>query len=119
MVRLGSVERAGIPLALHSDSPMAPLSPLTLVWSATARETINGRQGPERQALSRLAALRAVTIDAAWILGKENELGSIRTGKRADFTVLDRDPMTVADDDLLNIKVLATVFSGSPYPVTR
>ena len=44
MVRLGSLERLGVPFALHSDSPMAPLSPLTLAWNATNRVTIDGRQ---------------------------------------------------------------------------
>ena len=117
MVRLGSVERAGIPLALHSDSPMAPLSPLTLMWSAAARETINGRDGIDVEKISRETALKGVTIDAAWVLGKENDLGSIRAGKIADFTVLAEDPMTVPLDELRGIQVIATVFGGVPYPV--
>lgn len=119
MVRLGSLERAGVPLGLHSDSPMAPLSPLTLIWAASARETIGGSPGLASEALSRRGALRAVTIDAAWILGREDDLGSIRAGKIADFTVLDADPMTVPDDQLRDIGIIATVFAGSPYPVTR
>jgi len=117
MVRLGSLERAGIPIGLHSDSPMAPLSPLTLMWAASARETISGKKGIASEALSPEAALRAVTIDAAWILGEENNLGSIRAGKIADFTVLDTDPLAVPADALRNIKVIATVFAGQPYPV--
>ncbi len=117
MVRLGSLERAGIPIGLHSDSPMAPLSPLTLMWAASARETISGKQGIASEALSPEAALRAVTIDAAWILGEENNLGSIRAGKIADFTVLNTDPLAVPADTLRDIKVVATVFSGQPYPV--
>ncbi len=119
MVRLGSLERAGIPLGLHSDSPMAPLSPLTLMWSASARETIGGRPGISAEALSREGALRGVTIDAAWILGREDDLGSIRAGKIADFTVLDGDPLTVPDNQLRDIGVLATVYAGAPYPVSR
>ena len=117
MVRLGSLERAGIPIGLHSDSPMAPLSPLTLMWAASARETISGKKGITSEALSPEAALRAVTIDAAWILGEENNLGSIRAGKIADFTVLDTDPLAVSAAALRDIKVIATVFAGQPYPV--
>ena len=119
MVRLGSLERAGIPLGLHSDSPMAPLSPLTLIWAATARETIGGSPGIASEALSRAQALRGVTLDAAWILGMEDDLGSVRAGKIADFTVLSDDPMTVPDDKLRDIEVIATVFSGQPYPVSK
>jgi len=117
MVRLGSLERAGIPIGLHSDSPMAPLSPLTLMWAASARETISGEKGIASEALSPEASLRAVTIDAAWILGEENNLGSIRAGKIADFTVLDTDPLAVPADTLRDIKVIATIFGGQPYPV--
>ena len=119
MVRLGSLERAGIPIGLHSDSPMAPLSPLTLIWAATARETIGGTPGIASEALSRAQALRGVTLDAAWILGMEDDLGSIRAGKIADFTILDEDPMTVPDEELRNIQVLGTVFSGQPYTLSK
>jgi predicted amidohydrolase YtcJ len=119
MVRLGSLERQQVPFALHSDSPMAPLSPLTLMWSAVARETMGGRAGLRTQQLSREAALRAVTIDAAFILGREQDLGSIRTGKIADFTVLADDPLTVELDALPTLPVIATIFSGTPHHVSR
>ena len=116
MTRLGSLERNGVPLTLHSDAPMAPLSPLTLVWAASERETISGAEGLETERLSRASALKAVTSGAAAVMGRENEIGSIRAGKRADFVVLEADPMTVPGDALRHIKVKATVFGGDPYP---
>jgi len=116
MTRLGSLERNGVPLTLHSDAPMAPLSPLTLVWAASERETISGAKGLATERLSRASALEAVTSGAARVIGRENEIGSIRAGKRADFVVLDADPMTVAGSELRDIKVLATVFAGAAYP---
>ena len=116
MTRLGSLERNGVPFTLHSDAPMAPLSPLTLVWAASERETISGAKGLETERLSRASALEAVTAGAARVIGRENEIGSIRAGKRADFVVLDADPLTVPGTDLRSIKVLATVFAGAPYP---
>ena len=116
MTRLGSLERNGVPLALHSDAPMAPLSPLTLVWAASERKTISGATGLETERLSRASALKAVTSGAAKVIGRENEIGSIRAGKRADFVVLEADPMTVNGDALRHIKIKATVFAGSPYP---
>ena len=117
MTRLGSLERNGVPLTLHSDAPMAPLSPLTLVWAASERETIGGREGLETERISRASALEAVTSGAAAIMGRENEIGSIRAGKRADFVVLEADPMTVPGDRLRHLKVKATVFAGAPYPL--
>ena len=115
MVRLGSLEQKGVPVALHSDSPMAPLSPLTLMWTATSRETISGTTWGESEALSRDAALRAITIDAAWVLGLEDKIGSIRAGKMADFTVLAADPMTVPVNDIKSITVIGTVFAGKAF----
>ncbi|MDG2460887.1 MAG: amidohydrolase family protein [Luminiphilus sp.] len=116
MTRLGSLERNGVPITLHSDAPMAPLSPLTLVWAASERKTISGAKGLETERLSRASALEAVTSGAARIIGRENEIGSIRAGKRADFVVLEADPLTVSGDALRHIKVTATVFAGVPYP---
>ena len=119
MVRLGSLERLEVPFALHSDSPMAPLSPLTLAWNATNRLTINGEIGAPQERISLTGALQAITTDAAWIVGWENEIGSIRAGKRADFTILEADPYQVGVAGLKDIKVWGTVFEGEPHPVIQ
>ena len=116
MVRLGSLERLGVPFALHSDSPMAPLSPLTLAWTATNRVTINGNLRAPAERISLDAALRAITIDAAWIMGWEDRIGSIRAGKLADFTVLESDPYSVDIRELNKIKVWGTVLKVSYTP---
>ena len=117
MVRLGSLERAGMPFALHSDCPMAPLSPLTWAWAAATRKTINGNVSGAEERISLHTALRAITIDAAWIVRRENEIGSIRAGKRADFAVLDQDPYEVGAEGLKDIPIWGTVFEGVPYPI--
>ena len=119
MVRLGSLERLGVPFALHSDSPMAPLSPLTLAWNASNRITINGETSAPEERISLTAALRAITVDAAWIVGWENEIGSIRAGKRADFTVLEADPYAVGVAGLRDIQVWGTVFEGKAHPIAN
>ena len=115
MVRLGSLESKGVPVGLHSDSPMAPLSPLTLMWTAVARENISGEKTGQAEVMSRYGALKAVTIDAAWILGLQDSIGSIRAGKAADFTVLAADPLTVPLEQLRSIEVIGTVFAGTAY----
>ena len=116
MVRLGSLESKGVPIGLHSDSPMAPLSPLTLMWTAVARENISGEKTGQGEVMSRYGALKAITIDAAWILGLEDSIGSIRAGKAADFTVLAADPLTVPLEQLRSIEVIGTVYAGTAYP---
>ena len=115
MVRLGSLESKGVPIGLHSDSPMAPLSPLTLMWTAVARENISGEKTGQGEVMSRYGALKAITIDAAWILGLEDSIGSIRAGKAADFTVLAADPLTVPLEQLRSIEVIGTVYAGTAH----
>ena len=63
-------------------------------------------------------ALRSITIDAAAILGLQNETGSIRAGKKADFAVLDKDPYEVGAGGLRDITILATVFEGRVFPIS-
>ena len=65
------------------------------------------------------AAMRAITIDAAYVLGMEDEVGSIRAGKKADFTVLEQDPFEVEPQELRNIAIWGTVFEGRPFPIAR
>ena len=117
MVRLGALERQGVPFTLHSDCPMGPLSPLMLAWVAANRVTINGNQTAPSEKISLDAALRAVTIDAAWIIRKEDEVGSIRAGKRADFAILEQDPYEVGVAGLKDIPVWGVVFEGQVHPV--
>lgn len=117
MVRLGSLERMGMPFALHSDCPMAPLSPLTLAWTAVNRVTINGNLNNQVECISLHTALKAITVDAAWIMRKEDEIGSIVAGKRADFAILEQDPYEVGAEGLKDIPIWGVVFEGEVYPV--
>lgn len=112
MARLGSCERAGIPWTLHSDFPMAPALPLHNAWVAATRINCAGHSVGEAEKVSLAAALRAVTIDAARILGIEDETGSLRAGKYADLAVLDADPFEAGVSGLREIRVLATLFQG-------
>ena len=117
MVRLGSLERLGVPFTFHSDCPMAPLEPLTLAWNAVNRVTINGNLNAAQERVSLDAAMRAITTDAAWVMGWEDEIGSIRAGKRADFTILESDPWEVGGEHLRDIDIWGTVFEGQVAPL--
>jgi len=61
-------------------------------------------------------ALRGVTIDAAWTLRIEHEVGSIAAGKRADFCVLEDDPTEVGAERLKDVRVWGTVQGGRVFP---
>jgi len=119
MVRMGDVERAGISYSYHSDMPMAPGQPLFLMWSGVNRVTNEGNlRGPE-QRVSRLGALKAVTLEAAYSLQMENDVGSIVPGKLANFTILADNPLTADPMKIKDIRVWGTVHEGRVLPVKR
>ena len=117
-MRLGSRGRLGVPVAFHADSPRAPLEPLTLESAAVNRITINGNLTGEHERGSLDAGLRAITINAAWVMGYEDEIGSIRAGKKADFTILEADPYKVSPKRIKDIKIWGAVFEGPPAPLS-
>ena len=113
----GEVVRQGMRLALHADTPVAPPNPLRNAWIAVNRQTSSGRVLGARQALDVHQALRAITIDAAFMLGLENDIGSIRAGKKADFAVLEEDPYGIPKEELKDIPIWGTVFEGKLQPI--
>lgn len=113
----GSAQRLGIPFSIHSDASVTPLNPLLAMWVAVKRETMSGRVLGASERLTIPQALHAVTMGAARLMKQDDIKGSIETGKLADFTVLDRNPLSLADpDELRQIKVLGTVVGGRPFP---
>ncbi len=110
---LGEFERAGVRFAISSDAPVADPRPMEAVQAAVSRITRRGHQlGSDDLAVSVDAALRAHTITAARALGREDDLGSLELGKRADFAVLDRDPFTTPARELATIEVSSTWVGG-------
>jgi predicted amidohydrolase YtcJ len=116
MVRMGDVERAGISYSYHSDMPMAPSQPLFLMDCAVNRTTVSGRVASKDQRSSREGALRAVTLEAAYSLQLENEVGSIAPGKLANFTILADNPVTCPAAKIKDIAVWGTVQEGRKLP---
>ncbi len=65
------------------------------------------------ETVPREAALTAHTRTNAWLLFREDDLGSIEAGKLADFVVLDRDYMSVPEDEIKDLGAVMTVVGGS------
>ena len=108
----------GVPMSIHSDAPITPLAPLFTAWCAVNRLTASGRVLGESQKIGVEDALRAVTLGAAYTLNLDGEIGSIEAGKRADFAVLDDDPMSVDPTKLKDIGVVGTVQGGRVFAVS-
>ncbi len=117
MVRLGDVDRAGIRFGLHSDMPMAPGSPLVLMHAAVNRINFANEVAGPKQRVSPLAALKGVTLDAAYIMGLEDDYGSISEGKLANFTILSENPLSVNPQIIKDIEIKATIVEGKHYPI--
>jgi predicted amidohydrolase YtcJ len=115
MVRMGDVERAGISYSYHSDMPMAPAQPLFLMHCGVNRTTQSGRVAAPDQRVSREGALKAVTIEAARSLQMEKDIGSIVSGKLANFTVLSENPVTCEAGRIKDIAVIGTVHEGRVF----
>ena len=104
----------GMVFTIHADTPVVPMEPLRLVWSAVRRQSVSGAEiGPE-QRIPLTEALRAVTINAAYQHFEEKDKGSIEVGKLADFVLLSELPSDHPErvDRIPEIRVLETIIGG-------
>ena len=97
---------------LHQDTPVLPPNMLETIWCAVNRISREGVSMGEAQRIAPEQALRAVTLDAAYQYFEEREKGSITPGKRADFVLLDGNPLTVAPGDIRSLSVTGTILRG-------
>ena len=91
-----------------TDFPIEDISPIYTFYAAVARKHLDGTPAEEFQmenALSREQALRSITIWVAKGCFLESRKGSIEVGKDADFVILDRDLMTVPENEIPQAKV--------------
>lgn len=102
-------------IAGGSDAPVERGEPLIEFYGAVARKDLKGFSGdgwhPE-EAMTREQALKAFTLWPAYAAFEEAERGSIVVGKRADFTIFDKDIMSVPEAEILTAKNMMTVVNG-------
>jgi predicted amidohydrolase YtcJ len=108
------LDASGI-IALGTDFPVEDISPFKTFYAAVARQDVKGF--PEKgfqmeNALSRVEALKGMTIWAAYSNFEEKEKGSLEKGKMADFIILDQDIMKCDLKEVLKTKVLHTYING-------
>ncbi|WP_432402772.1 amidohydrolase [Wukongibacter sp. M2B1] len=80
----GILNKEGIKIAITTDSPVVPLQYLTVCAALAVKE-----------GLDKTEALKAITINAAEILGIDDRVGSIEVGKDADIVIWDDDPLNI------------------------
>ena len=107
---------AGGRLALGSDFPVESADPRLGLYSSVTRQDLTG--GPEggwypEELLSAEEALRGFTLDAAYSLFLEDEIGSLEVGKRADLVVFERDIVSAPAAEIPVIAVDMTFVDGA------
>ncbi|WP_295361686.1 amidohydrolase [Arenimonas sp.] len=112
----------GVPLALGSDFPVESVDPRLGLYSSVTRQDLAGSPAGGWLADQRLSpdqALQGFTAGAAYASFDEDETGRLVPGLRADFVVLDADPLTVAPAQLPKLKVLSTWVDGQAVYTAR
>ncbi len=102
---------AGVRYSSHADTPVTPMLPLQVVWSQVKRETTSGKVLGPHQRVTPMEALRAVTIDAAWQVFMDDEIGSLEPGKLADMIILSANPLEA--DDVRELVVERVFIAGA------
>lgn len=105
----------GVPVAGGTDAPVERGEPMIEFYAAVARKDLQGHDGPgwhPEEAVTRQQALRMFTWYPAFAAFAEDRAGTIEVGKRADFTVLDHDIMTIPAPEILKTTNVLTVIGG-------
>jgi predicted amidohydrolase YtcJ len=108
--------------AWHADFPVfGQTSPIASLFGLVTRKEARGdgtfcEPGPAQEAgaIRIDEALRLMTTDAAYVLHREEEIGSITPGRLADLVILTDDPRQVEPGELLNTIVIFTMVDGVP-----
>ena len=99
-----------------TDAPVEPINPLPSFYASVSRKTLNktplGGYEPGEK-MSRDLALRTYTINGAYAAFEEEVKGSIEVGKFADFTIMDKDIMTIDEDEILETSIEMTIIGGN------
>ncbi|HEY4530221.1 MAG TPA: amidohydrolase family protein [Luteimonas sp.] len=112
-----SFVEAGVPLALGSDFPVEFADPRLGLLAAVTRQDVHGTPPGgwlPGQVLTAAEALHGFTAGAAWAAFDEDRVGRLAPGLRADFVLLDRDPLAVEGSELDDLKVRSTWVDGRP-----
>jgi len=103
---------AGIPVSLGTDAPVVPYDPWWVLHHFTTRGTISAGVVGEDQRVSRLEALKAMTVEYAWLTFSEAQRGTLDVGKHADLIVTGENYLSCPDPCLETMEVDLTMMGG-------
>jgi predicted amidohydrolase YtcJ len=107
-----SARSLGMTFTTHHDAPVANPDSIRVLSATVTRVTRSGYVLGPQERVDTLTALKAMTIWPAEQYFEEDKKGTIEPGKLADFVVLDKNPLAVKPEDLINLKVIETIKEG-------
>ena len=104
--------KSGAVVANGTDAPVEDVDPIPNYYASVSRKTKTGMVFYPDQRMSRMEALKSMTINGAYAAFEENNRGSLMVGKYADVTVLSKDILTIPEDEIPTAKVVYTIVGG-------
>jgi predicted amidohydrolase YtcJ len=104
--------KSGAVVANGTDAPVEDVDPIPNFYASVSRKLKDGTVFYPDQRMSRLEALRSMTINGAYAAFEEGNRGSLKVGKYADITVLSKDILKVPEDEIPAARVTYTIVGG-------
>jgi predicted amidohydrolase YtcJ len=104
--------KSGAIVANGTDAPVEDVDPIASYYATVSRKLKDGTVFFPDQRMSRMEALKSYTINAAYAGFEEDNRGSLKPGKYADITVLSKDILKIAEDEIPTAKVTYTIVGG-------
>jgi predicted amidohydrolase YtcJ len=104
--------KTGAVVTNGTDAPVEDVDPIASFYATVSRKTKDGTVFYGDQRMSRMEALKSYTLSGAYAAFEEGSRGSLKVGKYADVTVLSKDILTVAEDEIPTASVVYTIVGG-------
>ena len=104
--------KSGAVVSNGTDAPVEDLDPIPNYYASVTRKTKNGTAFYPEQRMSRMEALKSMTLSPSYAAFQEDSRGSLKVGKLADVTVLSKDITAVPDEEIQSAHVVYTIVGG-------
>jgi predicted amidohydrolase YtcJ len=115
LYRFKTLITSGLLVGFSTDAPVEPVNPWETIYAAITRgryDNVPYYEDTASEKLTLLESLYAYTQGSARLLRSESEIGTLEQGKLADFIILDKDPLSVTEKELRELRVRETYVSG-------
>lgn len=121
LVPRGLLTKAGIMNTFETDRPNGHTdrTPFFYFYLAISRRSKAGNIHGPSERIDRVTALKSATTWGSYYVLRENKLGSLEPGKFADLLVIDRDYLTIPEEQIPQIRILMSMLGGQIKHLTN